>query len=165
MTIRRCAWRGKDLGRSETRSPRLQPPWVRLVRAPDPSQPEPVHLRGPQDVHRFLYERATRELVEVFYVLTLNTQSRVVSCQEVTRGILNSSLVHPREVFRLAIAFGAAGIIVAHNHPSGDPTPSADDRAITRQLVDAGRLLDIPVYDHLVLGAARYLSFAEAGLL
>ena len=80
-------------------------------------------------------------------------------------GILNSSLVHPREVFRLAIAFGAAGIIVAHNHPSGDPTPSADDRAITRQLVDAGRLLDIPVYDHLILGAARYLSFAEAGLL
>jgi DNA repair protein RadC len=68
-------------------------------------------------------------------------------------------------VFRLAITFGAAGIIVAHNHPSGDPTPSADDRAITQQLVDAGRLLDIPVYDHLVLGAARYLSFAEAGLL
>jgi DNA repair protein RadC len=56
-------------------------------------------------------------------------------------------------------------LIVAHNHPSGDPTPSADDRSITRQLVDAGRLLDIPVYDHLVLGAARYLSFAEAGLL
>src|SRR2546428_8247510 len=85
--------------------------------------------------------------------------------QEVTRGILNSSLVHPREVFRLAIAFGAAGIIVAHNHPSGDPTPSADDRTITRQLVDAGRLLDIPVYDHLLLGAGRYLSFPEAGLL
>ena len=97
--------------------------------------------------------------------LIANSQSRVIAIQEVTRGILNSSLVHPREVFRLAIAFGAAGIIVAHNHPSGDPTPSADDRAITRQLVDAGRLLDIPVYDHLVLGAARYLSFAEAGLL
>jgi len=98
-------------------------------------------------------------------VIALNSQSRVIAIQEVTRGILNSSLVHPREVFRLAIAFGAAGIIVAHNHPSGDPTPSADDRAITRQLVDAGRLLDIPVYDHLVLGAQRYLSFAEAGLL
>jgi len=112
-----------------------------------------------------LRERAARELIEVFYVIALNSQSRVIAIQEVTRGILNSSLVHPREVFRLAIAFGAAGIIVAHNHPSGDPTPSADDRAITRQLVDAGRLLDIPVYDHLILGAARYLSFAEAGLL
>jgi DNA repair protein RadC len=101
----------------------------------------------------------------VFYVIALNSQSRVIAIQEVTRGILNSSLVHPREVFRLAIAFGAAGIIVAHNHPSGDPTPSADDRAITRQLVDAGRLLDIPVYDHLVLGTERYLSFADSGLL
>src|SRR5436189_252817 len=59
----------------------------------------------------------------------------------------------------------AAGIIVVHNHPSGDPTPSADDRAVTRQLVDAGRLLDVPVYDHVVLGGERYVSFAEAGLL
>ena len=85
----------------------------------------------------------------------------------ITRGILNSSLVHPREVFRAAIAEAAAGIIVVHNHPSGDPTPSADDRAVTRQLVDAGRLLDVPVYDHVVIGGGgeRYVSFAEAGLL
>ncbi len=101
----------------------------------------------------------------MFYVLTLNTQLRVVSCQEVTRGILNSSLVHPREVFRLAIAEGAAGIVVVHNHPSGDPTPSADDKAVTRQLVEAGKVLDIPVYDHVVIGDGRYVSFAEAGLL
>src|SRR5438876_490665 len=59
----------------------------------------------------------------------------------------------------------AAGIIVVHNHPSGDPTPSADDRSVTRQLVDAGRLLDVPVYDHVIVGGDRYLSFAEAGLL
>src|SRR5207244_2020508 len=147
------------------RSEALRPAWVRLIKEVDPSQPEPVQVRGPQDAVNLLRERAARELIEVFYVIALNSQSRVIAIQEVTRGILNSSLVHPREVFRLAIAFGAAGIIVAHNHPSGDPTPSADDRAITRQLVDAGRLLDIPVYDHLVLGAARYLSFAEAGLL
>jgi DNA repair protein RadC len=68
-------------------------------------------------------------------------------------------------VFRLAIAEGAAGIIVAHNHPSGDPTPSADDRAVTRQLVDAGRLLDIPVYDHVIVTDGRYVSFVESGLL
>jgi DNA repair protein RadC len=101
----------------------------------------------------------------VFYVIILNTHSRVVSCQEVTRGTLNSSLVHPREVFRLAIAEGAAGIIVAHNHPSGDPTPSADDRAVTRQLVDVGKVLDIPVYDHVIVADGRYVSLAEAGLL
>jgi DNA repair protein RadC len=150
---------------NKKRSDALRPAWVRLIKEVDPSQPEPVQVRGPLDAVNILRERASCELVEVFYVVALNTQSRVIAVQEVTRGILNSSLVHPREVFRVAIALGAAGIIVAHNHPSGDPTPSADDRAITRQLVDAGRLLDIPVYDHVVLGAQRYLSFAEAGLL
>lgn len=148
-----------------TRNPKLRPRWVRLVREPDPTQPAPVYIRGPQDVHRFLHHRASQELGEVFYVIILNTHSRVVSCQEITRGTLNSSLVHPREVFRLAIAEGAAGIIVAHNHPSGDPTPSADDRAVTRQLVDVGKVLDIPVYDHVIVADGRYVSFAEAGLL
>jgi DNA repair protein RadC len=83
----------------------------------------------------------------------------------ITRGLLNSSLVHPREVFRAAIAEAAAGIIVVHNHPSGDPTPSAEDRTVTRQLAEAGRLLDLPLYDHVVIGGDRYLSFATAGLL
>jgi DNA repair protein RadC len=83
----------------------------------------------------------------------------------VTRGTLTSSLVHPREVFRAAILAGAAGIILVHNHPSGDPTPSADDRAVTRQMVDAGRLLGVPVYDHVILAGERYVSFAEASLL
>jgi DNA repair protein RadC len=98
-------------------------------------------------------------------VLALDSQSAVLRDILVTRGILNSSLVHPREVFRGAIAEAAAGIIVAHNHPSGDPTPSADDRAVTRQLVEAGRIIDVPVYDHIVIGNGRYTSFAESGLL
>ena len=83
----------------------------------------------------------------------------------VSRGILNSSLVHPREVFREAIAERAASLVLVHNHPSGDPTPSPDDRAITSQLVAAGRLLDIPIQDHVVIGRGRFVSFAEAGLL
>jgi DNA repair protein RadC len=83
----------------------------------------------------------------------------------VTRGLLNSSLVHPREVFRAAIAEAAAGIIVVHNHPSGDPTPSTEDRTITRQLAEAGRLLDLPLYDHVVIAGDRFISFAAAGLL
>ncbi len=143
----------------------LLPAWVRLVREPDLAQSEPVHIRGPQDVHALLRERANGELGEVFYVVTLDAQSRVIGQHEVTRGTLNSSLVHPREVFLRAVADCAAGIIVVHNHPSGDPTPSADDRSITKQLVDAGRILDIPVYDHVVIGNGRYVSFAEAGLL
>ena len=139
--------------------------WVKLVRD-GPIEDTPVRIKGPGDVQRLLGARSDTELSEVFYVIALGSASQVLAVAEVTRGILNSSLVHPREVFRIAIAVGAAGIIVAHNHPSGDPTPSADDRAVTRQLVDAGRILDIPVYDHIVLGAkSRYVSFAEAGLL
>ncbi len=83
----------------------------------------------------------------------------------ITRGLLNSSLVHPREVFRAAIAEAAAGIVVVHNHPSGDPTPSPEDVAVTRQLVAAGRLLDLPVYDHIVIAGDTFVSLAAAGML
>lgn len=128
-------------------------------------EPPPERIKGPSDVHR-LYAPRMRDLaVEEFHVLALGSQSQVLADLLITRGILNSSLVHPREVFRAAIAEAAAGIIVVHNHPSGDPTPSADDRGVTRQLVDAGRLLDLPVYDHVIVGGDRYVSFAEAGLL
>ncbi len=134
-------------------------------RAGTEAEPPPERVRGPGDVHRF-YARRLRDLaVEEFHVLALSSQSQIRADLLITRGILNSSLVHPREVFRAAIAEAAAGIIVVHNHPSGDPTPSADDRAVTRQLVDAGRLLDVPVYDHVIVGGERYVSFAESGLL
>jgi DNA repair proteins len=103
--------------------------------------------------------------VEEFHVAVLDSQHRLERDIAVTRGLLNSSLVHPREVFREAIAENAAAIILIHNHPSGDPTPSADDRVVTEQLVQAGRVLDIPVQDHIIIGRGRYLSFAEAGLL
>jgi DNA repair protein RadC len=83
----------------------------------------------------------------------------------ITRGLLNSSLVHPREVFRAAIAEAAAGIIVVHNHPSGEPTPSPEDCAATRQLAEAGRLLDLPLYDHVIVAGDRFTSFAAEGLL
>jgi DNA repair protein RadC len=124
-----------------------------------------VRIREPEDVVGLLRPRAAVEEVEVFWVLTLNSQSAVRGLTEVTRGLLNSSLVHPREVFRVAIVDGAAGIIVAHNHPSGDPTPSAEDRAITRRLVEAGRLLDVPVYDHVIIAGDRFVSLATLGLL
>ncbi len=129
------------------------------------TEPAPRRIAGPADVHRFYAPRLRELAVEEFHVLALGSQSQVLADLLITRGILNSSLVHPREVFRGAIAEAAAGIIVVHNHPSGDPTPSADDRAVTRQLVDAGRLLDVPVYDHVIVGGGRYVSFAEAGLL
>jgi DNA repair protein RadC len=129
------------------------------------TEPPPDRIRGPGDVQRYYGPRLRDLAVEEFHVLALGSQSQILADLLITRGILNSSLVHPREVFRAAIAEAAAGIIVVHNHPSGDPTPSADDRAVTRQLVDAGRVLDVPVYDHVVVGGERYVSFAEAGLL
>ena len=129
------------------------------------ADPPPARIRTPADVYRFYAPRLRDLSVEEFHVLALGSQSQVRGDLLITRGILNSSLVHPREVFRAAIAEAAAGIIVVHNHPSGDPTPSADDRAVTRQLVEAGHLLDLPVHDHVIVGGERYMSFAEAGLL
>jgi len=126
---------------------------------------ERPRIRAPADVYRWFAPRLADLAAEEFHVLALDSQSGVLRDLLITRGILNSSLVHPREVFRGAIAEAAAGVIVVHNHPSGDPTPSADDRAVTRQLVEAGRIIDVPVYDHIVVGAGRYVSFAESGLL
>lgn len=134
-------------------------------RAAVEADPAPARVRGPADVHRFYVPRLRDLTVEEFHVLALGSQSQILADLLVSRGLLNSALVHPREVFRAAIAEAAAGIIVVHNHPSGDPTPSAEDRDVTRQLVAAGRLLDLPVYDHVIVGGERYVSFAEAGLL
>ena len=122
-------------------------------------------IRSPRDVYAAYAPRLQDLPVEEFHVAVLDAQHRLERDILVTRGILNSSLVHPREVFREAIAERAAAIILVHNHPSGDPAPSADDRAVTTQLVAAGRLLDIPVHDHVIVGRGRYTSFAEAGLL
>jgi DNA repair protein RadC len=120
---------------------------------------------SPVDIQRRCAPTMRDLPVEEFHLLTLDTQNRITRDLLITRGILNSSLVHPREVFRAAIAEAAAAVIVVHNHPSGNPAPSGDDRAVTRQLVEAGRLLDVPVYDHVIVAGDRYFSFAEAGLL
>ncbi|MDQ6829421.1 MAG: DNA repair protein RadC [Gemmatimonadota bacterium] len=129
------------------------------------SRDEGAPLRGPREVYAAFAPRLEDLPVEEFHVAILDSQHRLERDVTVTRGILNSSLVHPREVFREAIAERAAAIILVHNHPSGDPTPSADDRAVTEQLVAAGRLLDIPVRDHVIVGRGRYVSFAEIGLV
>jgi len=134
----------------------------RLLQEQRPLQPR---IRDPADVAALFGPRLRDLAVEEFHVLALDSQSRVRRDVLVTRGLLNSALVHPREVFRAAIAEAAAGIIVVHNHPSGDPTPSPEDQAVTRQLVQAGKLLDLPVYDHVIVAGDRFLSFVTAGLL
>jgi DNA repair protein RadC len=134
----------------------------RMAREGRPAAPR---IREPEDVVRLLVDRLRDLTVEEFHLLALGSQSQVLRDVLVTRGLLDSSLVHPREVFRPAIAEAAAGIIVVHNHPSGDPTPSQEDRAVTRQLVAAGQLLDLPVYDHVIIAGDRFVSFASLGLL
>ena len=119
------------------------------------------HIRGPADVFGRMGPRLRDVRQEEFHALLLNARHRVVREVLVTRGIVDASLIHPREVFRPAVSEGASGVILVHNHPSGDPTPSAEDRAVTRQLGEAGRALGIPVLDHVVIGRGRYVSLAS----
>ena len=102
---------------------------------------------------------------EVFAILCVSTKLRVIAYHEVSRGTLDATLVHPREVFKAALLANAAAIILTHNHPSGDPIPSADDVQLTRRLVDAGALLGVEVLDHIIVGDGRYYSFREGGRL
>jgi DNA repair protein RadC len=118
-------------------------------------------VRGPADVFARMGPRLRDVPQEEFHALLLNSRHRIVREVLVTRGTLDSALVHPREVFRPAVAEGAAGVILVHNHPSGDPTPSAEDRAVTRQLAEAGRAVGIPVLDHVVVGRGTYVSLAD----
>ncbi|MEJ2370713.1 MAG: DNA repair protein RadC [Gemmatimonadales bacterium] len=122
-------------------------------------------VRGPRDVFLRLGSKLRDSRQEEFWALYLDTQNRIRLERRLTVGLLNSSLVHPREVFAPAITGAAASIIVVHNHPSGDPEPSAEDLAVTAQLMEAGCLLGIPVRDHVILGDSAYVSLAERGTL
>ena len=126
---------------------------------------ERPRIRGPRDVYEICAPALLDARQEEFRVLLLNTQHAVLREIVVTRGTLDASVVHPREVFRAAIVESAAAVILVHNHPSGDPAPSREDRDVTDQLVSAGQLVGIPVLDHVVIGDGRYVSFVEAGLL
>ncbi len=152
-------------GVGPTKAARLLAAFELGARIAREERPPLSRIREPDDVARLFQNRLRDLQVEEFHLLALDSQSQVLREVLVTRGLLNSSLVHPREVFRAAIAEAAAGIIVVHNHPSGDPTPSAEDRAVTQQLVAAGRLLDLPLYDHVIIAGDRFVSFATAGLL
>lgn len=128
-------------------------------------------IREPAHVLALLQKETAQLDQEVFWVLLLDQKYRLRRAPvEVTKGILNASLAHPREVFREAIRMAAAAVIVAHNHPSGDPTPSAEDIQITRQLLETGKVVDIQLLDHIIIGGHRpppapYTSLREAGLV
>lgn len=121
-------------------------------------------IRSPQDVSNLLMAELRDLKKEHLKSLLLDTKNRVMKIMTVSVGILDSSLVHPREVFKDAIIASAAAIIVAHNHPSGDPTPSAEDRRITQRLHECGTLLGIELLDHVIIGDNRFVSLKERGV-
>ena len=120
-------------------------------------------LNTPEKVFQLIRSKLKDHSREHFYIILLNTRN--ISLHEISVGTLNTSLVHPREVFAEAIKHRAASIILAHNHPSGDTTPSQQDKELTKRLVDAGKLLCIEVLDHVIVTDSAYLSFKQKGLL
>jgi DNA repair protein RadC len=129
------------------------------------SLPEAASVGRPQDAADLLMEELRHLREEHFVVLFLNTKNRVIGRQTLSIGSLNASVVHPREVFRAAIRRSSASILCAHNHPSGDPTPSPEDIQLTRRLSEAGELVGIELLDHIVIGDNRFISLKELGCL
>jgi DNA repair protein RadC len=122
-------------------------------------------IRGPADVHRHFHPRLRDAASERFVVVLLDGRHRVVRDELVSQGTLTASLVHPREVFRAALRESAAALVLVHNHPSGDPAPSPEDRAVTARLARAGELLGVRVLDHVIVAERGYFSFREDGAL
>lgn len=122
-----------------------------------------VAIRSPQDAVDYLMEILRLDQQETFYCLYLNTKNHIIFEKAVFVGSLNTSIVHPREVFKEAVKWSAASIIVSHNHPSGDPTPSREDIEVTKRLKQAGDILGIECLDHLIIGDGQYISLKEKG--
>ena len=120
-------------------------------------------ISSPEDVYRLLYPQLREQKKEFFISICLDTKNQIISKETISIGSLNANVVHPREVFKSALLASAAHIIVVHNHPSGDPTPSREDIEITKKLVETGTIMGIAVLDHIIIGDGRHFSMKEAG--
>jgi len=121
--------------------------------------------KSSKEVFDYLYHSMRDRKKEVFKVMFLDTQNRVIEVEDLFEGTLNASAVYPREVIKRAIKYNAAALVFAHNHPAGNPEPSDNDKRITRDLVFAGNIMQLKVLDHLIIGDNRYFSFADEGLI
>ena len=135
----------------------------RRVAGADPQKK--VKLSSPEACVSYLMPRMRYEQQEKFLVLLLDSKNQLLKCQQVSEGTLNASVVHPREVFAPAMLHRAACVLAAHNHPSGDPAPSIEDRKLTQALKATGTVMGIPLLDHIIIGDGRYFSFRENGYL
>jgi len=122
-------------------------------------------IETPKDVFNLFKNELGDKKREHFKLLSLNSRNRLINIDDISIGTLNASLVHPREVFLAAIKNSAASIILVHNHPSGDPTPSKDDIEITKRIIEAGKIMGIDVLDHIIISKSKVFSFKEKGLI
>jgi proteasome lid subunit RPN8/RPN11 len=127
--------------------------------------PQPQKIGSSKDIYRLFRDRMNSERVEVFKTIILDHKNQLMAIETISRGSLCSSVVHPREVMTVPVRLQASSLILMHNHPSGDPAPSRDDRLCTQRLVKAGEILGIRILDHIVFGHKDYFSFADAGCM
>jgi DNA repair protein RadC len=138
---------------------------VRRERLAESKEPYLAKIAEPKDVARIIRSILMDTDLEKFLAVPLDVKNRVLGYVEVAKGSVDLCVVGPRDVFRAAIVMGASGIIVAHNHPSGDISPSPEDTELTKKLCQAGELLGLPVLDHVIVAEEDFFSFAEKGLL
>lgn len=122
-------------------------------------------ITSPQDIAEEFIPILRDEIKEQFIVVCLSTSNKIIRKEIISVGNLNSSIVHPREVFKVAVENNAASIILIHNHPSGNPEPSNEDISITKRLVEAGKMMEIPVFDHIIIAGNNYTSFVDKRII
>lgn len=124
-----------------------------------------IKLKSSKEVYDYLFQSMQKNKKEIFKVLFLNAKNRIINTEDLFEGTLNSSIVYPREIMKKAINYNAVNLIFVHNHPSGNPEPSQSDKDITKNLVNAGKVMQIKILDHIIIGDNRYFSFADEGLI
>ncbi len=120
-------------------------------------------IASAEDVYNYFKDKLSSEKQENFYVLILNIKNQIIKEEFISRGILDSSIIHPREIFKPAIKNSASKIILVHNHPSGNANPSEEDIEITKKLIEAGKMIDIKILDHVIIGDGKWWSWVEDG--
>jgi len=157
--------KGKDIYLGETRATILKAAFELSNRIKGEKRAGDKKIFTPVHIFEHFYGRLAHLQHEEFHVLLLDSANNYISDKRITQGILNASLVHPREVFSIAVSERAASIVLVHNHPSGNTEPSSDDIRITKQLVEAGKIMEILVHDHVIIAGDSYTSFAERRLI
>jgi DNA repair protein RadC len=153
------------IGFSQTQATKIQSVFE-LARRLETFVDEPKRkICSPKDVYSFMYPKCREQKKEKFITLYLDTKNQILKEETISIGSLNASIVHPREVFKGALELSSASIIMIHNHPSGDPSPSREDIMVTEKLCEGGKLLGIDVLDHIIIGEGRYVSLKDEGFI